>query len=180
MSKIQDVTTGFFRIPLPEILTDSTHGIMRDFELVTARIRDTDGAEGVGYTFTVGRNGGAIANIIEREMTQIITGCDADLIEALWHMLWWDMHYGGRGGPTVLALSAIDMALWDLKANKLGQPLWKLLGGFSDRVPCYAGGIDLDLPLPKLLQQTDGNLARAVGFPPKYGEKFTSVSTAPF
>ena len=107
MAKIHSVTTGFFRVPLPEILTDSTHGIMRDFELVTARIRDEDGSEGVGYTFTVGRNGGATANIIEREMTEIIKGRDADLIEALWHMLWWDMHYGGRGGPTVLALSAV-------------------------------------------------------------------------
>lgn len=160
MSKIQSVTTGYFRVPLPEVLTDSMHGIMRDFELVTALVRDADGAEGVGYTFTVGRNGGAIANIIEREMGPSITGQDGDLIEAIWHMLWWEMHYGGRGGPTVLALSAVDMALWDLKAKKLNQPLWKLLGGFSDRVPCYAGGIDLDLPLPQLLQQTDRNLER--------------------
>lgn len=160
MSNIHSVTTGFFRIALPEILTDSMHGIMRDFELVTARVRDQDGAEGVGYTFTVGRNGGAIANILEREITPLVIGRDADLIEAIWHMLWWDLHYGGRGGPTVLALSAIDMALWDLKAKKQSTPLWKLLGGFSDRVPCYAGGIDLELPLPKLLKQTDGNLDR--------------------
>ncbi len=160
MSEIHSVTTGFFRVPLPEILTDSMHGIMRDFELVTAVVRDADGAEGVGYTFTVGRNGGAIANIIEREMTPSITGRDADMIEAIWHMLWWEMHYGGRGGPTVLALSAVDMALWDLKARKQAQPLWKLLGGFSDRVPCYAGGIDLELSLPKLLAQTDRNLER--------------------
>ena len=145
------VTTGFFRVPLPEILTDSMHGIMRDFELVTATVRDADGAEGVGYTFTVGRNGGAIANIIStRDVGASSSGLDADLIEAIWMKLWWDMHYGGRGGPTVLALSAVDMALWDLKARKLSQPLWKLLGGFSDRVPCYAGGIDLELPLPRL------------------------------
>ncbi len=160
MSKIHSVSTGFYRVPLPEILTDSMHGIMRDFELVTAVVRDEDGAEGMGYTFTVGRNGGAIANIISREMTPSITGRDADLIEAIWHMLWWETHYGGRGGPTVLALSAVDMALWDLKARKQSQPLWKLLGGFSDRVPCYAGGIDLELPLPKLLAQTDRNLER--------------------
>jgi L-alanine-DL-glutamate epimerase-like enolase superfamily enzyme len=93
-------------------------------------------------------------------MSEIIKGRDADLIEDIWNRLWWDLHYGGRGGPTVLAQSAVDMALWDLKAVKLGQPLWKLLGGFSDRVPCYAGGIDLELPLPKLLAQTDGNLKR--------------------
>lgn len=160
MSKIYSASTGFYRVPLPEVLTDSMHGTMRDFELVTVRIRDADGTEGIGYTFTVGRNGGAIATIIEREMTAIITGRDADQIESLWQVLWWDMHYGGRGGPTVLALSAVDMALWDLKANKLSQPLWKLLGGFSDRVPCYAGGIDLELPLPQLLKQTDRNLER--------------------
>ena len=43
------------------VLTDSTHGEMRAFELNTVRVRDADGIEGVGYTFTVGRNGGAIA-----------------------------------------------------------------------------------------------------------------------
>lgn len=160
MPRISSVITGFFRVPLPEILTDSMHGIMRDFELVTATIRDEDGAEGVGYTFTVGRNGGAIANTIATEMAGVVTGLDADLIEAIWTKLWWESHYGGRGGPTVLALSAVDMALWDLKARRLAQPLWKLLGGFSDHVPCYAGGIDLDLPLPRLLAQTDRNLAR--------------------
>ena len=159
MPRIESITTGFYRVPLPEIFTDSMHGIMRDFELVTAVIRDADGAEGMGYTFTVGRNGGAIANIISTDMAGVIVGLDADLIEFIWNKLWWETHYGGRGGPTVLALSAIDVALWDLKARRQSQPLWKLLGGFSDRVPCYAGGIDLELPLPQLLAQTDRNLA---------------------
>jgi L-alanine-DL-glutamate epimerase-like enolase superfamily enzyme len=160
MANVEATETGYYRIPLRQELTDSTHGVMRSFELVTVRIRDSDGSEGIGYTFTVGRNGGAIANIIEREMAAVIKGKDADAIEAIWRLLWWEMHYGGRGGPTVLAQSAIDMALWDLRAKRLGQPLWKLLGGFSDRVPCYAGGIDLELPLPELLKQTDRNLER--------------------
>jgi L-alanine-DL-glutamate epimerase-like enolase superfamily enzyme len=160
MSKIASIVTGYYRIPLPEALSDSTHGIMRDFELITTRVIDSDGAEGTGYTFTVGRNGGAIANIAAHEITEIVSGRDADAIEALWSLLWWGMHYGGRGGPTVLAQSAFDMALWDLKAKKLGQPLWLLLGGFSDHVPCYAGGIDLELHLPQLIKQTDRNLER--------------------
>lgn len=160
MSKIVSVETGFYRVPLPTVLTDSMHGVMRDFELITARVRDADGAEGMGYTFTVGRNGGATANILATEMAPLVTGLDADRIEKIWHMLWWELHYGGRGGPTVFALSALDMALWDLKGVKLGQPLWTLLGGFSDRVTCYAGGIDLMLPLPDLIKQTDRNLER--------------------
>ena len=68
MTAIASLEPGFYRVPLPAVLTDSTHGEMRDFELNTVRVRDADGAEGVGYTFTVGRNGGAIDDILRREM----------------------------------------------------------------------------------------------------------------
>jgi L-alanine-DL-glutamate epimerase-like enolase superfamily enzyme len=133
---------------------------MRAFELNTVRVRDSEGAEGVGYTFTVGRNGGAIESILSTEMPGIIAGDDADWIEAIWEKMWWALHYGGRGGPTVLAISAVDMALWDLKARRAGLPLWNLLGGHDPHVPCYAGGIDLDLSSDELIGQTEGNLAK--------------------
>ncbi|MGF9759324.1 mandelate racemase/muconate lactonizing enzyme family protein [Microvirga sp. 0TCS3.31] len=160
MPRITSIEPGFYRIPLPTVLTDSMHGEMRAFELNTVRIRDSDGAEGVGYTFTVGRNGAAIDTILARELPEIMDGEEADEIERLWHKAWWALHYGGRGGPTVLALSAFDMALWDLKAKRANLPLWKALGGFDPKVPCYAGGIDLDLALDKLLRQTDDNLGK--------------------
>ena len=131
MARIAHIAPGFYRVPLPTVLTDSTHGEMRAFELCTVRLRDGDGAEGVGYTFTVGRNGGAIADILAREVPEILAGEDADLIEHLWQKLWWALHYGGRGGPTVLAISAVDMALWDLKAKRAHTPLWRLLGGYD-------------------------------------------------
>lgn len=160
MPRITSIQPGFYRVPLPTVLSDSMHGEIRAFELNTIRLRDSDGAEGVGYTFTVGRNGAAIDAVLSREMPEIMMGEEADEIERLWHKAWWALHYGGRGGPTVLALSAFDMALWDLKAKRANLPLWKALGGFDSRVPCYAGGIDLDLPLDQLLRQTDDNLAK--------------------
>lgn len=160
MAKLAAIEPGFYRIPLPTVLTDSTHGEMRAFELNTVRLRDADGAEGVGYTYTVGRNGAAVDAILTREMPEIFAGEEADEIERLWQKAWWALHYGGRGGPTVLAISAFDMALWDLKSTRAGLPLWNFLGGFDPKVPCYAGGIDLDLPLDDLLRQTDGNLAK--------------------
>ena len=160
MARIARIESSLHRIPLPHVLTDSTHGAMRAFEIVTARVRDGDGAEGVGYTFTVGRNGGAVLSVLRQEIAEIAADADADRIEFLWNKVWWETHYGGRGGPTVLALSAFDMALWDLKAKRADLPLWKLLGGHDPRVPCYAGGIDLDLPLDALLRQTDDNLGR--------------------
>ncbi len=160
MPAIRSIEPGFFRIPLPEVLSDSTHGEIHAFELVTVRVRDADGAEGVGYTYTVGRNGGAVDAVLRREIVELMTGEEADHIERLWQKGWWALHYGGRGGPTVLALSAFDIALWDLKAKRAGLPLWNFLGGFDPKVPAYAGGIDLDLPLDKLLRQTDGNLEK--------------------
>jgi len=160
MPRITSIEPGFYRIPLPTVLTDSMHGEMRAFELNTVRLRDADGAEGVGYTFTVGRNGAAVDAILAREFPEIMNGEEADHVERLWQKAWWALHYGGRGGPTVLAISAFDMALWDLKAKRAGLPLWNYLGGFDPNVPCYAGGIDLDLPLDKLLRQTDDNLAK--------------------
>jgi L-alanine-DL-glutamate epimerase-like enolase superfamily enzyme len=158
MSRIAAIEAGHYRIPLDVALSDSTHGVMTAFEVVTARIRDADGAEGVGYTFTTGRNGAAIHAILAREVPEIIEAEDADRIEQLWSKVWWALHYGGRGGPAVLAQSALDIALWDLKAKRAGLPLWRLLGGFDPLVPCYAGGIDLDLGPAELLEQTERNL----------------------
>ena len=160
MAKLSSIDAGFYRIPLPEVLTDSTHGQMRSFELNTVRARDADGVEGIGYTYTVGRNGSAIDAILRRELVEILLGEEADHVERLWAKAWWALHYGGRGGPTVLAISAFDMALWDLKARRAGLPLWNYLGGYDPKVPCYAGGIDLDLTPDQLLRQTERNIAK--------------------
>jgi len=160
MALIKKIETGFYRIPLTVTLSDSTHGEITAFELITVRLHDSEGAEGVGYTYTVGRNGGAIADILRREIPDLITGQEADDTEAIWQRVWWALHYGGRGGASVLALSALDIALWDLKARRANLPLWRLLGGFDSRVPCYAGGIDLDLSVDDLLKQTDDNLGK--------------------
>ncbi len=160
MAVIARLEPALYRIPLPTVLSDSTHGAIPHFELLTVRVQDGSGAEGVGYSVTVGRNGRAAYSTLADEIAEIAAGADADMIEGLWQRIWWATHYGGRGGPAVLALSAFDMALWDLKAIRAGLPLWRLLGGHDPNVPCYAGGIDLDLPLDDLLRQTDANLAR--------------------
>ena len=149
-----------YRIELESVLSDSMHGAMSAFEIITARVYDSEGAQGIGYTFTCGRNGGAIHDILAREIPSLAIGEEADRIEHIWHKIWWALHYGGRGGPTVLALSALDIALWDLKAKRADQPLWRLLGGFDAEVPCYAGGIDLALSAQELIAQTEANLAR--------------------
>lgn len=156
---ITTIRSDLYFIPLKEVLTDSMHGEMRGFEIVTARVTDSDGAEGVGYTYTCGHNGRAVHACLE-EMAEIVAGEEASRIEHIWRKVWWAMHYGGRGGPTVLAQSALDIALWDLAAKKAGQPLWRHLGGADPAVKVYAGGIDLMLSADELIAQTERNLAK--------------------
>lgn len=151
---------GHYRIPLPVVLSDSTHGDITHFEIVTVRLADADGAEGVGYTYTVGRGGAAIHSLIDRDLRDLVVGQDSTRVERLWQRMWWALHYAGRGGQTTSAISAIDVALWDLNAKRAGLPLWRMLGGQDPQVPCYAGGIDLQFPLEKLIAQTDANLKK--------------------
>ena len=155
MANIESVRTGIYRIPLDKVLSDSTHGLIPHFELVTVRIRDSDGAEGMGYTYAV--NSGALAfhALIEGYLAPLVMGQDADFTEQLWQAMWWKVHYSGRGGHATSAISAMDIALWDLKARRANLPLWRLLGGFDPKVPCYAGGIDLDFSIEQLLAQAD-------------------------
>lgn len=157
---ITHLETALYRIELPVPLSDSTHGTMTHFELVTVRLRDGDGAEGVGYTYTTGAGGAAVHALIDRHLRPVLQDADADQIQALWNRMWWTLHYGGRGGPASLAISACDIALYDLLARRLNMPLWRMLGGFDPSVPCYAGGIDLEFTLDALLRQTDDNLGR--------------------
>jgi L-alanine-DL-glutamate epimerase-like enolase superfamily enzyme len=155
---IDAVEAGLFRIPLPTVLSDATHGEIRDFELVTVRVRAADGAEGLGYTYTVGTGGAAVRSLVDRDLAPALAGEDETRIEALWQRMWWRLHYVGHGGLAAFAISAVDVALWDLGARRQGLPLWRWLGGHDPRVRAYAGGIDLRFPLDQLLRQTEANL----------------------
>jgi L-alanine-DL-glutamate epimerase-like enolase superfamily enzyme len=101
MSAIARIDSGLYRIPLPVMPTDSTHGAMAAFELVTVRVFDKDGAEGVGYTYTVSTGGAAVHALIARYLKPLLERKDASLIEARRREMWWALHYGGRV-PTLL------------------------------------------------------------------------------
>ncbi|MEZ5351009.1 MAG: mandelate racemase/muconate lactonizing enzyme family protein [Bryobacteraceae bacterium] len=159
--EIESVETNLYHVPLATEMTDARHGIMRDFAVITVKIRTRDGVEGIGYSYTVGQTGGrAVHSLVADSLAPLITGADPRRIEHLWERMWWHVHYVGRGGIASFAISAVDTALWDLKAKLAGEPLWRLLGGHDPRVRVYAGGIDLELPLDDLLKKTETNLHR--------------------
>ncbi len=160
MAQISSVIAKRFQIPLSEVLTDAKHGDHTHFELITATIRLSDGSEGTGYTYTGGKGGHAILAMIDYDLAPFLIGREAADVEALYEAMQWHVHYVARGGIASFAISAVDIALWDLRCKHAEQPLWKMAGGASSRCKAYAGGIDLNFPLPKLLASIQSYLDR--------------------
>ena len=158
--QILEINTQRFNLPLAEVLTDAKHGDHTHFELITTTITLADGAKGTGYTYTGGRGGHAIKAMIDHDLAPFLIGKDAVDVEALYDAMQWHIHYVGRGGIASFAISALDIALWDLRGKRTNQPLWEMAGGASDRCKAYCGGIDLNFPLSKLLGSIQSYLDR--------------------
>jgi D-arabinonate dehydratase len=92
--------------------------------------------------------------------TPQLLGRDPLDVERIWHDLWVPKLVGRRG-MTTRAISAIDIALWDIRAKAAGMPLYKLLGGYRSRVPTYiAGGYyEEGKGLPELAEEMRENVA---------------------
>lgn len=159
MDKIKHIHSALYRIPLSETLHDAKHGAHTHFELITVTIETEQGVSGTGYSYTGGRGGQAILAMLQHDLTPLLHSQNADNIAALYDEMQWHIHYVGRGGIASFAISAIDIALWDIKGIKTGQPLWQMAGGADKTCNAYCGGIDLNFSLDKLLSNTNDYLA---------------------
>ncbi len=157
-TEIVDVQTQLFRVPLRETMSDARHGEHTHFELVTVTIRLADGSEGTGYTYTGGKGGRAIRAVVVHELVPFLLGKNGADIETIYNGMWWHIHYVGRGGITAFAMSAVDIALWDLRGKREGRGLWQMAGGVGRTAKAYRGGIDLNFPLSQLLSSVEGYL----------------------
>ncbi|GAB5379496.1 MAG: mandelate racemase/muconate lactonizing enzyme family protein [Aliiglaciecola sp.] len=157
-SIIRSVQIEHYNIPLAEVLSDAKHGDHTHFEVVVMQITTSDGYEGSGYTYTGGKGGRAIFSLLKDEIKPFILGKDASRIGQLWEDIQFHLHYVGRGGLVSFALSAVDIALWDIKCKRLNMPLWKVAGGANRSTKCYAGGIDLNFSELKLLNNIQSYL----------------------
>ena len=160
MAAIADVRIRRFEVPLAEVLTDAKHGDHTHFELITATVSTADGFEGTGYTYTGGKGGRAIEAMAAHDLAPFLKGRDDADVEGLHDAMQWHVHYVARGGVASFAISAIDIALWDIRCKRAAKPLWQMAGGASDRCRAYCGGIDLAFALPKLLDSMQSYLDR--------------------
>ena len=151
--KVTGLETYLLSAPLPQPVRTSTSTIARVSEVVVRLTTDT-GLVGVGeghgpFLFQAGADGLRTVNDILRAITPLVVGADPFEAERVWQDLFALTYTSVRGIPTlakqqrplVTAMSAIDIALWDLKGKAIGRPVHALLGGaLRARVPAYVTG----------------------------------------
>lgn len=111
-----------------------------------------------------GRCPGAIGLLINTTLRQLVLGMDATDVIGVWSRIYkMQLASHGMGAASALAMSGIDLALWDIRGKAAGWPLYKLLGGSARPIPAYAGGISLGFQAPEALVDEARSL-RAQGY----------------
>jgi len=155
--RIKSCRAWWVRIPIEAARQHrSDFGQVTTFDAAILRIETDDGLVGWGE----GKNAagsagtyGALVHMLNEEIAPQIIGLDPADIGIIWEMLYNGVRHQSaareghampqlaRRGMTVAAISAVDIALWDILGKSVGQPVWRLIGGRkADRLPAYASG----------------------------------------
>ena len=139
-----------FAIPEDKAVTLGIgRAIKRDAVLV--KVVTESGLIGWGEAHA-GRAPGAVAQLANTTLNSLIHGMDASDVIGIWDRVYkMQLASHGMGAACAIALSGIDMALWDIRGKAVGWPVFKLLGGRRRPVPAYAGGVSLGYQPPQEL-----------------------------
>jgi L-alanine-DL-glutamate epimerase-like enolase superfamily enzyme len=158
--KIRDVKAYPVSFPIPEanrVALGIGTAVKRD--AVVVKVTTDDGIVGWGEAHH-GRAHTAVAKLIETTLKQLVLGSDAHDVVGIWEKMYrFQLASHGMGAGACLAMSGIDMAIWDIRGKALGLPLYRLLGGSRKPIAAYAGGVSLGYQPPeKLIEEAKKSL----------------------
>jgi len=135
--KITQVTVNVLRVPVDRPYVAGGRTVDANWH-VLARIATSDGVEGIGYVVYPRPDLMTTIGHAARELGESLIGMSVLEPEAAWDRLARRGDWVGPGGLLHCALAPLDIAVWDAAGKTLGQPLYRLLGGYRDRLPAYA------------------------------------------
>jgi L-alanine-DL-glutamate epimerase-like enolase superfamily enzyme len=154
---IKDIRVSVFTVPTDAPEADGTFWWNKT-TMVLVEIA-AGNQTGVGYTY----GDEAVAVLIQKSFAKLLENKDALAITEIWNAMLWMIRNVGRPGIASMAISAVDSALWDLKAKLVGLPLVVLLGKCRDRVPIYGSGGFTSYSITQLQQQLGGWASQGIG-----------------
>jgi len=139
--EITDVETTTLRVPIGRTVGDSRLSIT-DVYWIVVEIETDDGTVGTGWMGSLGFAPELLSRFVDVQFADALPGRDPFATEAIAADLRRRTIYYGELGMSAWPRSAIDVALWDIKAKAAGVPLYRLLGGDERSVPAYASSMD--------------------------------------
>ena len=143
--------TGFLTLP--------------NIDLLVVEVETASGVIGTGHLHPLAGGMRTLETCINEMLKPLVIGEDAQAVEAIWQKMWNATFIQGRMGITVMAMSALDIALWDAVGRDEGKPLWEIWGGHNEALPVYGSGCFRGLG-------HDGMIEKAERF---VGEGFTAI-----
>lgn len=110
-------------------------------DLIVVEVHTASGITGLGYTYLIGPGAAVVRSLIDTELSLLAIGEDPRETERLFAKAESRFRPVGFGGLAARGWSAIDIALWDIKAKAAGLPLYKLLGNAKPAAPFFASDI---------------------------------------
>lgn len=151
--KIKDVRAHALSFPFDSATLRFGLGDVVKRDLVLVEVELDNGVIGYGESHHA-LSPTAIAELINASLAPVVRGMDPFDSEAIWQRIYHhQVQTHGAGTATVIAMSGVDIALWDAKGKVLGQPVCKLLGGTPKAFRAYAGGLSLGFRPPAELEQ---------------------------
>jgi L-alanine-DL-glutamate epimerase-like enolase superfamily enzyme len=154
--KITGLSTALVELPIDPPLKTSIHDI-RSVGCVLTSLATDEGLVGEGYAFSLSAVRLDVIDAMVRSLERHVVGRDPHDTEAIWADIWRDLNFFGHKGITIIGVSAVDVACWDIVGKAAGKPLHKLWGECRDGIKAYAsGGLWLSLSVDELVAQARG------------------------
>ena len=156
--KITNITASTLHVPnsapVSEYYAANTY--------IVAHIETDEGLRGLGYTMLIGGFGArSVRAYLEESLIPLLIGENPLDVGRLWQMMYENDRGIRKKGVPVYAISAIDIGLWDILAKSMDQPIWRLLGAHTDKVPVYGSGGFLPYSVDQIVAEAEG--FRALG-----------------
>lgn len=155
--RIERLEVSVYRVPTDRPEADGTFA-WDHTTLVLVEVLADSGRRGLGFSYTAA----AAATLIREGLAGVVVGCPVDEVGRAWEAMVRQVRNVGRPGIAATAISAVDVALWDLKAGLAGLPLCRLLGARREAVPIYGSGGFTSYTEQELAEQLGGWVARGI------------------
>jgi L-alanine-DL-glutamate epimerase-like enolase superfamily enzyme len=147
---VERLAVSAYRVPTDQPESDGT--LEWDSTTVVLVRAEAGGESGLGFTYA----DAAAGQLVESVLAGAARGCDPMSPQSAWAAMWRAVRNAGQPGLAAMAISAVDVALWDLKARLLGVALADLLGRFHESVALYGSGGFTSYTNERLAEQMAG------------------------